>query len=91
MATMADLGHDSHRLGLGAPADGEGAGDRPALDSGGKNRRFAGSHLKIWQFLNRRLARRYQVWLVRDMFYKAAAGWMFPCGTSRDSAGVLAS
>jgi hypothetical protein len=32
---------------------------------------LAGSHFKIWQFLNRMLARRYQLWLVRDRFYKA--------------------
>ena len=87
---MADLGHDRHRFGLGAAADGEGTGDRPAFDSGGKDEGFAGSHLKIWQFLNRRLARRYQVWLLRDMFYKAAACWMFPSGISGESAGVLA-
>jgi hypothetical protein len=31
---------------------------------------LAGSHFNIWQFLNRRLARRNQVWLVRGAFYK---------------------
>ena len=36
MAAMADFGHDGDRFGLGAPADGEGAGDRPAFDAGGK-------------------------------------------------------
>jgi hypothetical protein len=35
---------------------------------------LAGSHFKIWQFLNRRLARRNQLWLVRGVLYKAAAG-----------------
>jgi hypothetical protein len=73
MAATADFGHRRHRLGLGAAADGEAAGDRPALDSGGKRWRFAGSHFKIWQFLNRRLARRNQVWLVRGAFHKAMA------------------
>jgi hypothetical protein len=34
---------------------------------------LAGSHFKIWQFLNRALARRNQVWLVRGMLYKVAA------------------
>ena len=33
---QADLGHDGDGLGLGPPADGEGARDRPMLDSGGK-------------------------------------------------------
>jgi hypothetical protein len=33
---------------------------------------MAGSHFNIWQFLNPRLARRSQVWLVRGVFYKAA-------------------
>jgi hypothetical protein len=45
--------------------------DRPAFDSGGKDWVFAGSRFKIWQFLNRKLARRYQLWLVRDAFNKA--------------------
>jgi hypothetical protein len=49
------------------------------LDPAGKLREFAGSHFKIWQFLNRGVARRYQVWLVRDVFYKAtAACWILP-------------
>jgi hypothetical protein len=34
---------------------------------------LAGSHFKIWQILNRMLARRNQVWLVRDMLGKATA------------------
>jgi hypothetical protein len=34
---------------------------------------LAGSHFKIWQFLNRALARRNQVWLVRGTLDKAAA------------------
>jgi hypothetical protein len=34
---------------------------------------LAGSHFKIWQILNPRLARRNQVWLVRDMLGKATA------------------
>jgi hypothetical protein len=42
------------------------ARDRPAFDSGGKHWVFGGSRFKIWQFLNRKLARRNQVWLVRD-------------------------
>jgi hypothetical protein len=73
MAATADFRHHRHGLRLGAAADGETAGDRPALDSGGKRWRFAGSHFKIWQFLSRRLARRNQVWLVRGAFDKAMA------------------
>jgi hypothetical protein len=76
MAASAYLRHDRHRLGFGAPADGEAAGNGPTFDSHGKRWRFAGSHFNIWQFLNGRLARRDQVWLVRqvwlagDVFYK---------------------
>ena len=33
MAATADFRHDRHRLGFGAAADGEAAGDRPAFDS----------------------------------------------------------
>jgi hypothetical protein len=65
---MAYLGHDRHGFGLGAPADGKTACDRPAFDCSGKmsgkGREVAGSHFKIWQFLNRKLARRHQLWLV---------------------------
>ena len=68
---MGDFGHDGDRFGLGAAADREGTGDRPAFDSGGKLSGFAGSHFKILQFLNRELARRNQLWLVRDRLYKA--------------------
>jgi hypothetical protein len=35
---------------------------------------LAGSHFKIWQFLNRMLARRNQLWLVGDVFGKARRG-----------------
>jgi hypothetical protein len=39
----------------------------------------AGSHFKIWQFLNGKLARRNQVWLVTGAFHKAMAKhWNFP-------------
>jgi hypothetical protein len=76
---LTDFCHHRNRLGFGAPADREGACDRPALDASDKHWRFAGSHFKIWQFLNRKLARRNQVWLVRGVFYKAmAAGGIFP-------------
>jgi hypothetical protein len=34
---------------------------------------LAGSHFKIWQILNRTLARRNQVWLVRGVLGKATA------------------
>jgi hypothetical protein len=78
MAATADFRHHGHGLGLGPAADGEAACHRPAFDSNGKHWRFAGSHFKIWQFLNRTLARRNQVWLVRGVFYKAmAACWIF--------------
>src|SRR3954451_12390675 len=79
MAALADLRQHRDRLGLGAAADAEGACDRPALDSGGKKqRRLTGSHFKIWQFLNRRVARRNQLWLVSTLSHKAmAAYWMF--------------
>jgi hypothetical protein len=33
--------------------------------------------LKSGKFLNHWLARRNQVWLVRGVLYKAAAGWVF--------------
>jgi len=65
MAALADFGHDRDGFGLGAPADREGAGNGPAFDAGGKLSELAGSHFKIWQFLNRMLARRNQLWLVK--------------------------
>ena len=65
MTVAAYFRHHRHRLGLGAAADGEGTRDRPAFDSGGKFRAVAGSHFNIWQFLNRMLAQRDQVWLVK--------------------------
>src|ERR1700681_3293418 len=77
MAATVNFRHHGHGLRLGAPADGEGARDRPAFDSHAKYGGFAGSHFKIWQFLNRKLARRNQVWLVRGGFDKAAACWLF--------------
>jgi hypothetical protein len=40
------------------------------LDARDKHGRFHGSHFNIWQFLNRKLARCNQVWLVRDGFDK---------------------
>jgi hypothetical protein len=73
MAAMVDLGHDGDGLRLGAATDGEAACDRPALDSHAKCWKLAGSHFNIWQFLNRELARRNQLWLVRGVFYKTAA------------------
>jgi hypothetical protein len=36
MAATVDFHYHRDRLGLDAAADGEGASDRPALDSGGK-------------------------------------------------------
>ena len=42
VAAAADLGHHHHRLGLGAAADGETAGDRPGFDTGGQCRRGRG-------------------------------------------------
>ena len=65
MAAMADLRHDGDGLRFGAAADRKAAGDRPALDSHAKCWKLAGSHFNIWQFLNRELARRHQLWLVR--------------------------
>jgi hypothetical protein len=90
---MAYLRHHRDRLGLGAAADGEGAGDRPAFDSGNELWGFAGSHFKIWQFLNARLARRNQLWLLADMFYKAiAAHWnLSPPMSSGEAAQELAA
>jgi len=81
-AAAADFHDHRYRLGLGAAADGEGAGNRPVFDSSDKAWglawRFDGSHFKIWQFLNRSLARRNQVWLVRQASCKAmAACWNF--------------
>jgi hypothetical protein len=70
MAAVADFRQDRYRLRLGAPADGKAAGDGPTFDSRGKRWRFAGSHFNIWRFLNTRLARRDQVWLVRSVFYR---------------------
>jgi hypothetical protein len=46
---------------------------------------------KSGDFLNRKLARRNQVWLVRNAFYKAvAACWNFSSMNSGESAKVLA-
>src|ERR1700681_2278037 len=89
MAATVNFRHHGHGLRLGAAADDEAACDRPALDSGRKHCRLGGSHFKIWQFLNRKLARRNQVWLVRGGFDKAAACWLFLFhGWRRISAGV---
>src|ERR1700676_3847525 len=89
MAATVDFRHHGHGLRLGAAADDEAACDRPALDSGRKHCRLGGSHFKIWQFLNRKLARRNQVWLVRGGFDKAAACWLFLFhGWRRIGAGV---
>jgi hypothetical protein len=61
MAALADFRYHRHSLGLGAAADGKSACDRPTLDAGGKlsGKRLglAGSHFKIWQFLNLSLPR----------------------------------
>ncbi|KGJ66362.1 hypothetical protein BJA5080_02981 [Bradyrhizobium diazoefficiens SEMIA 5080] len=51
-AVLAHFGHNGHGLGLGAPADGETAGDGKALDSRPKCRNFAGSHFELWRNLN---------------------------------------
>ena len=71
MAAMADLRHHGDGFRLGAPADREGTCDRPAFDADRKLPGHGGSRFKIWQFLNRMLARCNQLWLVRDRFYKA--------------------
>ena len=92
MAAPADFRHHRDRLGLGAAADSEAACDRPLFDSGDKRCRFTGSHFKFWQFLNGRVAGRNQVWLVRGVFYKAAARRVgsFPSMNSGESAQELA-
>jgi phospholipid/cholesterol/gamma-HCH transport system permease protein len=55
------------------------------FDSRDKHWDFAGSHFKIWQFLNGKLARRNQVWLVRSGFHKAAACWIYPQVKEREA------
>jgi hypothetical protein len=72
---MADLGHDGNGLRLGAAANCKTARDRPAFDSHVKCWKLIGSHFNIWQFLNRMLARRNQLWLVRGLFDKAMAAY----------------
>jgi hypothetical protein len=63
VAAEIEFGHHRDGLGFGAPADGEGARDRPMLDSRHQGGIFlSGHYLTIPS--TARLARRNQVWLV---------------------------
>src|SRR5262249_36718401 len=69
MGSVGEFRHDDDRLGPGAAADGEGAGDRPALDTHGKGE---GVH---W----RRIIR------YRDMLFRPQSKWRASVWTMRSA------
>src|ERR1700731_1920582 len=96
MAGMADFGHDGNGLRLGAAANCKTARDRPAFDSHVKCWKLIGSHFNIWQFLNRMLARRNQLWLLLygwSGVYSTREPWrcwiFFPDEQQRTGVGIV--
>src|SRR5262249_41376770 len=69
VGSVREFRHHDHPLGLGAAADGEGAGDRPALDTHGKGE---GVH---W----RRIIR------YRDMLFRPQSKWRASVWTMRSA------